>query len=227
LPAAPAPDIGGGDGGDAGALAFVPNAYFAFRLTPEVHLGMGLFAAVRPQDRIRPDWIGRTQAIKSELKTINLNPSIAWKASDTLSLGAGLSMQYAEATLTNSAPARASPRSPARGRLRLGLQPGRCCGRRRRHPVGLAYRSEVDYTLEGDVEFRRVVRSRTARSRPTLPCRTALAEPVSQAEPEMGLLADVTWTGWSDFEELRIVRNGTSNNTTIENWEDICAIRWA
>jgi len=24
-------------------------------------------------------WAGRTQAIKSELKTINLNPSIAWQ----------------------------------------------------------------------------------------------------------------------------------------------------
>ncbi|OYY80536.1 MAG: hypothetical protein B7Y33_03470 [Hydrogenophilales bacterium 16-62-9] len=33
-------------------------------------------------------------------------------------------------------------------------------------------------------------------------------------------LADVTWTGWSDFEELRIVRAVGAPLVTPENWED-------
>ncbi|MDZ7579635.1 MAG: outer membrane protein transport protein [Deltaproteobacteria bacterium] len=68
------PDIGGGNGGDAGDLAFVPNAYFAFRLTPDVHLGVGVNAPFGLKTEYDPDWKGRTQTIESEIKTINLNP---------------------------------------------------------------------------------------------------------------------------------------------------------
>lgn len=46
------PDIGGGNGGDAGGLAFVPNAYFAYRLTPDVHFGVGLNAPFGMKNRI-------------------------------------------------------------------------------------------------------------------------------------------------------------------------------
>lgn len=71
------PDIEGGNGGNAGGLAFVPNAYSALRLTPDVHLGLGLNSPFGLKTEYDPDWIGRYQAIKSEVKTINVNPSIA------------------------------------------------------------------------------------------------------------------------------------------------------
>jgi long-subunit fatty acid transport protein len=79
----------------------VPNAYFAIHLAPDVHLGVGVNAPFGLKTEYDPDWKGRTQAIESEIKTININPSIAWKASESLSLGAGLSLQYAEATLSH------------------------------------------------------------------------------------------------------------------------------
>jgi long-chain fatty acid transport protein len=47
-------------------------------------------------------WAGRYQAIKSELTTINFNPSISYRVNDTLSLGLGVSAQYADATLSNA-----------------------------------------------------------------------------------------------------------------------------
>ncbi|MBS1147625.1 MAG: long chain fatty acid transport protein, partial [Proteobacteria bacterium] len=99
----PSTPLSGGNGGDAGDLAFVPNAYFAYRVSPDIHVGMGLNAPFGLKTEYDSSWKGRTQAIKSELKTINLNPAIAWKASESLSLGAGLSIQYTEATLSNSA----------------------------------------------------------------------------------------------------------------------------
>src|SRR5512143_2449587 len=73
------PAIGGSEGGDAGSWSFVPNAYFAYRLTPKVHLGVGLNSPFGLKTEYDPGWIGRYQAIKSEVKTVNLNPSIAYK----------------------------------------------------------------------------------------------------------------------------------------------------
>lgn len=213
-------NIGGGDGGDAGGLAIVPNAYLAYRLTPDIHVGVGMNAPFGLKTEYDSTWAGRTQAIKSELKTINLNPSIAWKATETLSLGAGLSVQYAKATLTNNA-----------GGLGLatikgddygwGYNLGALWQISPATRIGLAYRSEVDQKLEGKAEFSLNALANTpVTASVTLPDSASLSV-FHKLSPYVDLLVDVTWTGWSDFDELRILRtNGTTLGVTPENWSD-------
>lgn len=213
-------NIGGGNGGDAGGLAFVPNAYFAFRLTPDVHLGVGVNAPFGLKTEYDPDWKGRTQAIESEIKTININPSIAWKASESLSLGAGLSLQYAEATLSNSA--NGAGIATVHGDdfgwgFNLGLlwQPSTATR------VGLDYRSEVEHTLEGEVVFSvAAIANGPVTADATLPDSASLSL-FHKLNPKWDLLGDVTWTGWSNFRELRIVRNGgVTLAETPQNWSN-------
>lgn len=211
--------IGGGDGGDAGGLALVPNAYYAFRLTPDVHVGVGLNALFGLATEYDSTWAGRTQAIKSELKTINLNPSIAWKASDSVSLGAGVSLQYAEATLTNaSAAGLATVKGDDYG---WGFNLGALWQLSEATRIGLAYRSEVDYTLEGAVTFSGLPAGNgPVTADTTLPDSASLSL-FHRLDDRWDLLADVTWTGWSDFDELRIVRtSGALLTVTPENWDD-------
>ncbi|MHB1060962.1 MAG: OmpP1/FadL family transporter [Thiobacillus sp.] len=215
------PDIGGGNGGDAGSLALVPNAYFALRLMPDIHLGVGLNAPFGLKTEYDTTWKGRTHAVKSEVKTINLNPSIAWKASESLSLGAGVSLQYAEATLTSSAGGAglATVKGDDQG---WGYNLGALWQAGEATRIGLAYRSEVKQTLNGDVGFS----TATSLNGPvnagvTLPDSASLSL-FHMLGSRWDLLADVTWTGWSDFKELRIVRtNGDVLGTpTQENWSD-------
>ncbi|HJX57693.1 MAG TPA: outer membrane protein transport protein, partial [Thiobacillus sp.] len=215
------PAIGGGNGGDAGDLAFVPNAYYAFRLTPDLHLGVGLNAPFGLKTEYDPDWKGRTQAIKSELKTVNLNPSIAWKAGESLSLGAGVSIQYAEATLTSSAGG-AGVATVKGDDYGWGFNLGALWQASEATRIGLAYRSEVEQTLDGDVGF-----STAAMLNGPVNAGVTLPDSVSLSlfhtlDARWDLLADITWTGWSDFRELRIVRtNGDVLGTpTEENWSD-------
>ncbi|MBU1395528.1 MAG: OmpP1/FadL family transporter [Gammaproteobacteria bacterium] len=215
------PDIGGGNGGDAGGLALVPNAYFAFRLTPDVHLGVGLNAPFGLKTEYAPDWIGRYQAIKSEVKTININPSIAYKFSETLSLGAGLNIQWVEATLTNRQPLPAPvPLVTIKGDdYGWGYNLGALWQLTPATRLGVSYRSEVDYTLDGTASTSDpVVFNGPVTADVTLPDSASLSL-VHKLSPSWDLLADVTWTGWSDFDDLPI--RGTVNKTTIENWEDI------
>jgi long-chain fatty acid transport protein len=211
--------IGGGNGGDAGDLAFVPNAYFAFQLTPDVHLGVGVNAPFGLKTEYDSTWAGRTQAIKSELKTINLNPSIAWKASESLSLGAGLSIQYIEATLTNSSAAGlVTVKGDDYG---WGFNLGALWQLSEATRIGLAYRSEIDYTLEGSVTFSGLPSSNgPVTADATLPDSASLSL-FHKLNQRWDLLADVTWTGWSDFDELRILRtSGALVGLTPENWDD-------
>ncbi|MEQ1661743.1 MAG: outer membrane protein transport protein [Thiobacillus sp.] len=215
-------NIGGGDGGDAGGLAVVPNAYVAYRLTPDVHVGVGMNAPFGLKTEYDSDWAGRTQGVKSELKIINLNPSIAWKASPTFSLGAGLSVQYAEATLTSRTGA-----APAAGVLTVkgddfgwGFNLGALWQASPSTRIGLAYRSEVDQKLDGSVTGA-APSPIPATASVTLPDSASLSV-LHKLNNKLELLADITWTGWSDFDELRILRksDGATLAVTTENWSD-------
>lgn len=214
------PAIGGGNGGDAGGLALVPNAYFAFRLTPDVHLGIGMNAPFGLKTEYDSTWKGRTQAIKSELKTININPSIAWNASQSFSIGAGLNIQYAEATLSNLAGGAgvATVRGDDYG---WGYNLGALWTLGDATRIGLAYRSEVEYTLEGTVGFSVLgALNGPVTADATLPASASLSL-FHKLNDRVDVLADVSWMGWRSFDELRIVRaSGALLSLTPENWKD-------
>jgi len=213
--------VPGGQGGDAGNWALVPNAYFAYRLSPQVHLGVGINAPFGLATEYDPDWVGRTQAVKSELKTVNINPSIAYKVNETLSLGAGLSIQAIKAELTNFAGALGTAKVKGDD-YGWGFNLGALWQPAPATRVGFAYRSEIDYTLEGRATFTgNALANGDITADTTRPASASLSL-FHRLSPKFDLLADVTWTGWSAFDALRIVRtNGTLLSYTLENWEDI------
>jgi len=94
--------ITGGDGGDAGGLGIVPNLYCTMPINNRLVLGLGVGVPFGLSTDYDDDWVGRYQAIKSEVATININPSIAFKATNSLSVGFGISLQYMEAELTQA-----------------------------------------------------------------------------------------------------------------------------
>ena len=94
--------VAGGDGGDAGDTGLVPNLYYSHPLANGFVLGLGVNAPFGLKTEYDADWMGRYQAIESEVKTVNLNPTIAYKAAPNLSVGVGVNIQYIEATLSQA-----------------------------------------------------------------------------------------------------------------------------
>jgi len=92
----------GNDGGDAGGYNFVPNIYLSVPINNAWTFGLGVNVPFGLTTEYDDGWIGRYQALKSEIKTLNINPAIAWKVTPTLSLGAGINYQQIDATLTNN-----------------------------------------------------------------------------------------------------------------------------
>ncbi len=54
----------------------MPNLYFSMPLGERLSLGLGVNAPFGLMTEYDADWVGRFQGIKSELTTININPSV-------------------------------------------------------------------------------------------------------------------------------------------------------
>jgi long-chain fatty acid transport protein len=93
----------GNDGGDAGSLAVVPNFYLVVPLNPQWSFGLGVNAPFGLVTEYDEGWIGRYQAIKSDVKTININPAISWQVTPNIAIGAGANYQQVKATFTSQA----------------------------------------------------------------------------------------------------------------------------
>src|SRR5712691_3111356 len=80
-----------GTGGDAGKDAIVPSMFYVMDLNTRMHFGIGISVPFGLKTEYDSNWIGRFQGISSEVKTLNINPSLSYKLSDSFSIGGGLS----------------------------------------------------------------------------------------------------------------------------------------
>ena len=87
---------------DGGSLAFVPNLYYVRPLNEKMNFGLAINAPFGLETDYSDRWVGRYHALNSEIKTVNINPSLGWKISDQLSVGVGVSAQYVQAKLSQA-----------------------------------------------------------------------------------------------------------------------------
>jgi long-chain fatty acid transport protein len=119
----------GGDGGDAGSLNVVPNLYFALPINRQLSFGLGINAPFGLVTEYDNNWIGRYQGIKSDVKTINVNPAVAWRVTDTFAVGLGIDWQRVDAEFTSAvnysaAIAQAAQTAAAGGQIPAAAVPG-------------------------------------------------------------------------------------------------------
>lgn len=91
----------GNSGGDAGSLNVVPNLYAVMPINHDWSVGLGVNVPFGLVTEWGNGWIGRFQALKSDVKTINVNPSVSWRVSDTLAVGVGIDWQRVDAEFTS------------------------------------------------------------------------------------------------------------------------------
>lgn len=90
-----------GEGGDAGHYALIPQLYAVFPLGKSLAVGIAINSPFGLKTKYEDEWAGRFQAVKSQVRTININPAISYRL-ERLSLGAGVDVQRFDAELTNS-----------------------------------------------------------------------------------------------------------------------------
>ena len=161
--------LSGGDGGNAGSAIVIPNLYYSHRLNDRLTAGVGIFSPFGLSTNYDSTWVGRYHAVKSDLISLNINPSLAYRVTDKLSLGAGINAQYLKAELSNAidfgtifAALGAAGVAPQRNdgfvtfkgdSWSWGYNVGALYEFTGDTRAGIAYRSRIDHTLTGDAHF--------------------------------------------------------------------------
>ncbi len=237
-PPAPPLALTGGNGGDAGGWSYVPNLYLSWQLNESLWLGIGVNAPFGLNTEYETGWVGRYQALNSELTTININPSIAYRVNDKVSLGFGLSAQQADATLSKAIDFGLFLGAPqtSDGSQELsasdwgyGFNLGALFQISPDMRIGVAYRSRIKYTLSGTSSFSGVpgalsaipsFQTSGASADLTVPDSASLSV-LQTFGDKWELMGDITWTQWTAFNQLVVnFANGAPSNVTTESWQN-------
>ena len=211
----------GGNGGDAGSWSAVPNAYLSWQIAPDWFIGLGISSPFRLGTEYDNNWIGSYQALKSDITTVNYNPSLAWKVSDKVSLGLGLSYQTIDAEMTNMTPV---------GLYRLkgddgawGWNVGALFTLSPAMRVGVSYRSTMSYTLDGDRTLG-AAPATSANADLKLPD-TVIVSVWQQVSDRWEAMGDLSFTRWNTLDKLN-VRSAAGIETASINYDNSWRIAW-
>ncbi len=215
-----------GDGGDGGGTSFVPNGYLSWQVAPDWYVGLGIGAPYGNVVEYSAPWQGSGHSNSFEIKTYNINPSVAWRANEWLSLGAGVSWQRMTAnykaavgigglTPAQTAAIAASTKEFDADDDSWNWNIGALFTVAPQTKIGISYRSTTKYTLDGNISVTgpsaaiNLAGSSGAKTEVKLPDLFILS--IAQGiGDQWEILGDVSWMGWSSIQELDIIRTSPS-----------------
>jgi len=210
-----------GNDGNAGEDKFVPAAYASWMINPQWSVGLGINAPFGLATEWESPWQGQFHALKSEIETLNINPTVAFKVNNAIQLGAGIGYQRLKATLSQAANAAGTIIGQVEGEdWAWGWNVGALFALGPDTRIGLTYRSTMKYDIGADLTFSSPA---LAAAQGTVSANIELPDTFSaavshQLTPKVRLLADWTWTGWDTIQNLTIVRtSGPLAGTNLSN----------
>ncbi len=206
--------------------ALIPAGYFSYQFTPNLWLGMSLNSAFGLSVGFPERWAGRDYAAGDTwLHTYNAAPTIAYRVNDWISVGVGVQIQYAKASLNHGV----SANIPGVGIVPVGdanlsgngwgygFTAGLTLTPTPTTTVGLGYRSAINQKISGDLSTPLGVLA--ADTTVDLPGVVSLGIR-QRLDPQLTLLGTVEWTNWSRIGTSNIVANGVTVTTLPFQYQD-------
>lgn len=235
-------------------FAFPPSFYVSHTFAGGLALGVGVNVPFGLQSSWKdPDrYSGRYISTNAELKGFSVNPTVAYRLSDKVAIGAGLDVRLSSVVLERRVPVinpfTQAPFDAAAVNLTsdtatgFGFNVGLLARLTDRLSFGASYRHKVAVDFEGDAAFTLLssgnaqLDQRVAALIPqgSLPVTTRIEFP---AIASVGLAhrwdrwtveTDVNWYGWSSFDRLPITFEGRPDlsEEVVEDYEDTFQFRF-
>lgn len=218
----------GGSSDTEDQLNAVPQLFYVY--TPKqfpLSFGFGLYAPYGLSTEWPEDTGFRSVALEGELTYITANPVIAWKVLPTLSIAAGPTFNYSEATLRQGiTPFPNNDEFEFEGdAVDYGFNAGILWQPHPKISFGVNYRSQTTMDFDGDTTTRFVIAPPGFPNFLKLDARAELEIPQNavfgisfRPTPKWNFEFNADWTDWDRLNSLQI-RQALPVPATILNWE--------
>jgi len=220
---------------------FPPHAYFTQQINDRFSWGLGLFSRFGLGTEFPLTWPGRYNSTKATIQSLELNPNIAFKINDQLSVAAGLSAMWFNANLQRMLDTRGVPPAVGGGAdthfeldgdswgwgFNLAVHYKPCDW----FSAGISYRSRVEQELEGDVKVSRQIPAvnivnMSGEADIKLPSEI-FAGVAFKPLKTLTIGGGIYWTEWSTYDQLevRFARpfgpTGATSSRSVKDWDDV------
>jgi len=212
---------------NVGTDALIPSSYASYQLSDRLYAGFALnapFGFVTKPDRT---WSGSAVADTSKIFSLNLNPTLAYKVTPTLTVGVGAQIEYFKIRLNRDGfglPTGTAWRSYEADDVGVGATAGVLWQPTETTTLGVGYRSRVEFDLEGSYKRDTVAvpgvgvlppLRATATGQLTLPDEVSVS--IRQKLNErLTVLGTVEWQNWSVIGDVKAVGSGCVTGTVCE-----------
>ena len=218
---------------------FPPHFYISAQLNSKAWLGIGEFSRFGLATDFPSDWIGRFNAYYTAIKSYSIQPTLAIKLTNNLSMGLGFEAMYFEFTKQqkkNLGPLGEIDAQVQGDSLSYGFTLGFHYRPVDWLRIGAVYRSEIKHTVKGKARFDRPAQlmtihpdwfqGTTAQGDICLPEAYGLGLTVYPWS-NLSIEADLIYTRWSSYQDLTIEYGddltpplGTTSSSSKKNWKD-------
>lgn len=207
----------------------IPAGFITHQINDSLWAGLGLTVPYGMGTEYGEGWKGKSRGTESMILTFDINPNLAWKVNDMLSVGGGISLQYAKAELgMGMGPMQANVKGDSWAwgwNVGLMFQPVETVR------LGLAYRSHIAHNADGHTTLNNVPNATgVSNLRSDMEVRLKTPDTITlsatwEATDALRLSGTARWSKWSNFRSLNVQNldlAGTKLGTTVveNNWDD-------
>lgn len=231
---------------DIAHAAVIPNFYLSHQFNAKWTAGLAIATNYGMETELGGDFYATLFGNQAMVKTVEINPNLAYQINDQFSIGGGVRYVMGEghfgAAMPNSLPDSLAPMLQGNPQLATqlaqlkgqdlkymegddeawGWQLGAVWQMNPAHRVGINYRSAVDLTLSGEASGALYGMTRPGSMDLTLPATVELSS-FHQLTDQLAMHASLNWTDWSSFDKLEAKIPSYSAQPDLikeENWED-------
>ncbi len=223
----------------------IPAGYVTHQVNDKIWLGFAMTVPFGMGTEYDKGWAENQRGTDAKIYTFDMNPNIAWKVSEFLSVGAGVSVQYAKAKLGMGLEQEVFGQYAYVGHGKIegdswdwGFNLGVMISPTDKLRFGLAYRSSIEHDAEGDFTFSNGQGDLAAVNGYVFNMTTSIETPDTvmltstwETTDKLRLSGLIRWANWSDFDELKIkntvpgrvdsmTHGAFREKTVINEWQD-------
>ncbi len=217
--------------------------YGSFKFNDRFAGGIGVYTPFGNAVEWPDNWAGRAVSQKVDLSSIFIQPTLAYQVSDKVGLGAGFIYALGEVTLERGVPSVVGTNGEVDVELKtdgfasgIGFNAGMFIQAQEDLSFGVSYRSKIDVEAkDGKVSYTNVPTLASGSFQATsfdatLPLPAELSFGAGWEPGDRWTLgADLNYTFWSDYKELKFDYNdilGSGTQTVVpQEWSDAWAAR--